>query len=128
MRFFYIRLFSYVKRIFANALFGICEEYSVKDCVQYSVHCSVQCNIQYSVQYGVNYSVSYNLQEAGKGCSSGNKSAQPATLLQLLQFIVQYSVHCTVHQKFVGHILVAYFSLLARMQNTMLVKKFFHMI
>ena len=93
-------MFSYVYSISVNTTFGVCIEYSVWYGVQYSVHCSIQSSIQFSVQYCVRYPVSYNFHEAGNGLFLREYVSSPSQFYIWDQFIVHYSVQCTVQCTF----------------------------
>ena len=93
-------MFSSVYSIFFYTSFCVFEEYSGRHSLQYSVQYNVQCSVyyslQYNFQYSVQYSVIYSLKEAGKGLFLSS-----ATHFDVwLQFIVHYSVQCTVQCTF----------------------------
>ena len=72
--------------------------------VVYSTLCSMYMYVHYMY---VHYSISYTLQKAGKGLFLRELVCLPSHFDVWLQFIVQYSVQCTLYSSFkimyVGH-------------------------
>ena len=83
--------------------YGVCFEYSVSHCVQYSLQCSVQNREQYIVFFTVQSKKSGTIQRRQEGGSTRNQIAHPPTLISGCSLLlgtvystVQYRTHWVV--------------------------------